>query len=61
MAKMEHRWLASEPLKKATEFIADLDIPVIGKPMLQDPTEPTSDTYYPDAINDMDKGSVLSL
>ena len=61
MPKMEHRWSASEPLKKANEFIAELEIPVIGKPMLQDPTEPTSDIYYPDAINDMDKGSLERL
>jgi hypothetical protein len=61
MPKMEHRWSASEPLKKANEFIAALDIPVIGKPVLQDPTDPVSDTYYPDAINDMDKSSLERL
>ena len=61
MPKMEHRWSASEPLKRANEFISDLEIPVIGKPVLQDPTDPTSDTYYPDAINDMDKGSLERL
>jgi hypothetical protein len=61
MPKMEHRWSASEPLKKATTFIEGLDIPVIGKPMLQDPTDPVADVYYPEAIDSMDKSSLERL
>ena len=61
MPKLEHRWSASEPLKKANTFIEGLEIPIIGTPKLDDPTDPVSDVYYPEAIHDMDKGSLERL
>ena len=59
--KLEKRFSAAKPLVQAEEFIQSLDTPVIGAPVMSDPTEEGSDTYYPDAIQDMDKVSLERL
>lgn len=53
--KLQRRFSAAIPLKSAEDWMAELPIPAIGEPRLDDPTIEQSDIYYPDAINDMDK------
>lgn len=59
--KLEKRWTVETSLEDADKFLKNVGVPIVGKPNMEDPTEETSEVYYPEAIHDMDKTTLEKL